>query len=66
MCSPDHVHQKCPEDGAGVSRVVYRVDLVCWDHETSEEGSQHNRGGVVVVMCQKDTPDSAVDCCRPS
>ena len=65
-CSPDHVHQKCPEDGAGVSRVVYHVDLVCWDHEASEEGSQHNRGGVVVVMCQKDTPDSAVDCRRPS
>ena len=30
-----------PEDGAGVSRVVYRIDLVCWDHEASEEGSQH-------------------------
>jgi hypothetical protein len=59
--SPDHVHRKCLEDDAGVSRVVYRVDLVCWDRETSEVGSQHDRG-MNAVMCQKDTPDSAVDC----
>ena len=39
--SPDRVHQKCPEGGAGVSRVVYRIDLVCWVHEASEDGSQH-------------------------
>ena len=39
--SPDRVHQKCPEGGAGVSRVVYCIDLVCWVHEASEDGSQH-------------------------
>ena len=44
-CSPDCVHQKCPEDGAGVSRVVYRVDLVCWDHEASEEGVTNRDSG---------------------
>ena len=40
-CSPDRVHQKCPEGGAGVSQVVYRIDLVCWDHKASKDGSQH-------------------------
>ena len=41
MCSPDRVHQKCPEGSAGVSQVVYRIDLVCWDHKAFKDGSQH-------------------------
>jgi hypothetical protein len=56
-----HVHRKCLEDDAGVSQVVYRVDLVCWHRETSEVGSQRDRG-MNAVMCQKDTPDSAAGC----
>lgn len=59
--SPDRIHQKHPEDGAGVSRMGYRVDLVGSGHEPSEVGSQHDRGRVDAVMCQKDTPDGAVD-----
>jgi len=58
--SPDHVHRKGLEDDAGVSRVVYRVDPVYWDCETSEVGFRPDRG-MNVVMHQKDTPDSAVD-----
>ena len=42
-CSPDRVHQKCPEGGAGVSQVVYHIDLVCWDHKASKDGSQHGQ-----------------------
>ena len=60
--NPDRVHQKCPEGDAGVRRVGCRVDLVCWDHGASEVGSQHDRGSVDAVVCQKDAPDSAVDC----
>jgi hypothetical protein len=56
------VHQKRPEDDAGVGRVGYRVDPVCRDHGPSGVSSQHDRGRVDAVMRQKDTPDSAVDC----
>jgi len=40
---------------------VYRVDLVCWDRETSRAGSQHARS-MNAVRCQKDAPDSAANC----
>ena len=59
--SPDHVHRKCLKDDAGVSQVVYRVDLVCWDRETSGWALSMT-AGMDAVMYQKDTPDSAADC----
>ena len=61
-CSLGHVHQKCLEDDAGVSQVVYRIDdLVCWDRETSRVGSQHDCS-MNAVVCQKNTPNSAACC----
>ena len=41
-CSLGHVYQKCLEDDTRVSQVVYHVDLVCWDRQTS---------GVCVCVC---------------
>jgi hypothetical protein len=59
--SRDHVHRKYLEDDDGVSRVVYRVNLVCWNRETSCVGSQHDHD-MNAVRCRKDAPDSAADC----
>lgn len=60
--SPDPVHQKCLEDDAGVRRVVNRAGRFCREHEVSEVGSQHDRGGVEAGKNRKDTPDNAVGC----
>jgi hypothetical protein len=56
------VHQKCPEDDAGVSPAGYRADRVCRNHEALEAGSQRDRGNGEAVKGQKDIPDSALGC----
>lgn len=60
--SPDHVHQKYPEDDAGVSRAGYCAELFCRSYEASEVDCQHDCGRVEVVKSRKDTPDNVVGC----